>query len=75
MSLDDLRKNLPVGGVNYVIERLIEELSILKPDQVAIQTQVGDFDQGTMLKQIEVWGDRIIPAVRKALGPSVASAV
>lgn len=75
MSLDDLRKNLPVGGVNYVIERLIEELSILKPNQIAIQTQLGDFDQSTMLKQIEVWGDRIIPAVRKALGPPVAAAV
>jgi alkanesulfonate monooxygenase SsuD/methylene tetrahydromethanopterin reductase-like flavin-dependent oxidoreductase (luciferase family) len=68
LSLADLRKNLPVGGVNYVIDRLIEELSILKPNQIAIQTQLGDFDHKTMLKQIELWGNKIIPAVQRALG-------
>jgi len=70
LSLADLRRNLPVGSVNYVIERLIEELSILKPDQIAIQTQLGDFDHSTMLRQIELWGNKIIPAVQRALGPS-----
>lgn len=70
ISFDDLRKNLPVGGVNRVIDRLIEEISILKPDQIAIQTQLGDFDHKTMLKQFELWGERIIPAVQRAVGPA-----
>jgi alkanesulfonate monooxygenase SsuD/methylene tetrahydromethanopterin reductase-like flavin-dependent oxidoreductase (luciferase family) len=70
MSIADMRRNLPVGSVNYVIERLIEELSILKPDQIAIQTQLGDFDHSTMLRQIELWGSKVIPAVQRALGPS-----
>lgn len=70
MSLDDMRANLPVGGINRVIDRLIEEIGILKPDQIAIQTQLGDFDQATMLKQFELWGGTIIPAVQRAVGPS-----
>ncbi|RUU06234.1 LLM class flavin-dependent oxidoreductase, partial [Mesorhizobium sp. USDA-HM6] len=53
---------------NRVIDRLLEEIDILKPDQIAIQTQLGDFDQKTMLRQIELWGDEIIPAINKSLG-------
>ena len=34
----------------------------------ALQTQLGDFDQATMLRQIELWGERIIPAIRKEIG-------
>ncbi len=74
VTLADLRKTLPVGSVNYVIDRLIEELSILKPNQVAIQTQLGDFDHKTMLKQFDLWGERIIHPVRKALGPRYVQA-
>lgn len=67
-TIEDMRANLPVGSVNRVIERLIEEIEILRPDHIALQTQLGDFDQKTMLKQIELWGERIIPAVQKAVG-------
>lgn len=68
ISLEDLKANLPVGSVNRVIEKMLEEIEILKPKHIALQTQLGDFDQKTMLKQIELWGDTIIPAIRKALG-------
>jgi alkanesulfonate monooxygenase SsuD/methylene tetrahydromethanopterin reductase-like flavin-dependent oxidoreductase (luciferase family) len=65
LSFEQLRENLPVGSVNQVIDKLLEEISILRPKHIALQTQLGDFDQKTMLKQIELWGSRIIPAVRK----------
>lgn len=42
-------------------------MDIFKPDQIAIQPQLGDFDQKTMLRQIELWGDKIIPAINKSL--------
>ena len=74
VPLDQLRKNLPVGSVNQVIDRMLEEISILKPDQVAIQTQLGNFDQKTMLKQIELWGDKIIPALQKETGARLVAA-
>lgn len=67
LSFETMEKNLPVGSVNRVIDRLLEEIEVLKPDQIAVQTQLGDFDQKTMLAQIELWGERIIPAVDKAL--------
>jgi len=66
-SLDELRKNLPVGSVNEVIDKLLEEISILRPKHIALQTQLADFDQNTMLKQIDLWGEKIIPAVQKEL--------
>lgn len=74
MSLDAIRANLPVGSVNQVIDRMIEEIAVLKPSHIALQTQLGDFDQKTMLRQIELWGSRIIPAIRRALpdSPDVA---
>ncbi|WP_429951160.1 LLM class flavin-dependent oxidoreductase [Comamonas sediminis] len=73
-TFEQLRKNLPVGSVNEVIDKLLEEISILKPKHIALQTQLGDFDQKTMLKQIELWGDKIIPAVKKEVGQAVALA-
>src|SRR5690606_8195770 len=73
MSFDELRKNLPVGPVNQVIDKLLEEISILKPKHIALQTQLGDFDQKTMLRQIELWGEKIIPAIHKELGLKAAA--
>lgn len=71
-TLEELRRNLPVGSVNQVIDRLLAEIEVLKPDHIALQTQLGDFDQKTMLRQMELWGDTIIPAVQKALGSQTA---
>jgi hypothetical protein len=70
MSLGTMRKNLPIGSVNQVIDRMLEEISVLKPSHIAIQTQLGDFDQRTMLRQIELWGSKIIPAIRRELRAS-----
>ncbi|MBN8903365.1 MAG: LLM class flavin-dependent oxidoreductase, partial [Rhodospirillales bacterium] len=74
-SFEELKANLPVGSVNRVIDRMLEEIEALKPTQVMIQTQLGDFDQTTMLKQIELWGSRILPALRKAVGSATPAKV
>lgn len=73
-TFEQLRANLPVGSVNEVIDKMLEEISILRPKHIALQTQLGDFDQKTMLRQIELWGDKIIPAIRKEVGNTVAVA-
>lgn len=75
LSFEQLRKNLPVGSVNEVIDKLLEEVSILKPKHFALQTQLGDCDQNMMLKQIDLWGEKIIPAVRKELERNSLSTV
>jgi alkanesulfonate monooxygenase SsuD/methylene tetrahydromethanopterin reductase-like flavin-dependent oxidoreductase (luciferase family) len=72
-SLESIRANLPVGSVNEVIDKLLEEISILKPSHIALQTQLGDFDQAKMLRQIELWGTKIIPAVKRELKSSRAA--
>jgi alkanesulfonate monooxygenase SsuD/methylene tetrahydromethanopterin reductase-like flavin-dependent oxidoreductase (luciferase family) len=76
-TFEQLRKNLPVGSVNQVIDKMLEEIAILRPKHIALQTQLGDFDQKTMLRQIELWGERIIPAIQKELArnPSAADAL
>ncbi|GAA5231977.1 LLM class flavin-dependent oxidoreductase [Verticiella sediminum] len=74
LSFEQLRKNLPVGSVNQVIDKMLEEISILRPKHIALQTQLGDFDQKTMLKQIELWGERIIPAIRKEISQPARAA-
>ncbi|KOF54815.1 hypothetical protein AD428_04765 [Achromobacter sp. DMS1] len=73
-TFEQLRGNLPVGSVNQVIDKMLEEISILRPKHIALQTQLGDFDQKTMLKQIEIWGDKIIPAIRKEVGACALAA-
>lgn len=73
-TFEQLRKNLPVGSVNEVIDKMLEEISILRPKHIALQTQLGDFDQKTMLKQIDLWGDKIIPAIRKEIGSTTVLA-
>ncbi|WP_028605705.1 LLM class flavin-dependent oxidoreductase [Ottowia thiooxydans] len=74
LSLEQMRENLPVGSVNEVIDKLLAEISILRPKHIAWQTQLGDFDQKTMLKQIDLWGERIIPVVRKEVERMAATA-
>ncbi len=74
LSIEQMRRNLPVGSVNEVVDKLLEEISILRPKHIALQTQLGDFDQKCMLRQIELWGSRIIPAVRKEIGQLAVAA-
>jgi alkanesulfonate monooxygenase SsuD/methylene tetrahydromethanopterin reductase-like flavin-dependent oxidoreductase (luciferase family) len=71
-SMEQLRANLPVGSVNQVIDKLLEEITILRPKHIAIQTQLGDVDQSMMLRQIELWGERIIPTIKKEVGETLA---
>ena len=74
LDFAQMRRNLPVGSVNQVIDKMLEEISILRPKHIALQTQLGDFDQKTMLRQIELWGERIIPAIRKEVGQMAVAA-
>ena len=67
VPLDVLESNLPIGSTNRVIDKLLEEIEILRPNHIMIQTQLGDLDQTMMLRQIALWGEKIIPAVQKAL--------
>jgi len=64
ISLEKIKDNLPVGSVDTVIERLLRDIKTVNPVHVAIQTQFGDLDHATMLKQLQLWSQEIIPAVK-----------
>jgi alkanesulfonate monooxygenase SsuD/methylene tetrahydromethanopterin reductase-like flavin-dependent oxidoreductase (luciferase family) len=66
-TIDDMRARLPVGPVEVVIERMVRDIRVTGAKHVAIQTQVGDLDHATMLRQLELWGEVIIPAVQKEI--------
>jgi alkanesulfonate monooxygenase SsuD/methylene tetrahydromethanopterin reductase-like flavin-dependent oxidoreductase (luciferase family) len=77
-SLDEMRTLLPVGSVDVVIERVVAEIRALKPVHYAFQTQMGDFDQAAMLRQLELWAKVIMPAVQREIAndpPHVAEPV
>lgn len=72
ISIDKMLDNLPVGSVDTVIERMVRELRIVKPVHVAIQTQVGDMDHQTILRQLELWSKVIIPTIQQELARDTA---
>jgi alkanesulfonate monooxygenase SsuD/methylene tetrahydromethanopterin reductase-like flavin-dependent oxidoreductase (luciferase family) len=74
LSFEQMRANLPVGSIDRVVEKAVEEIRTLRPRHYAVQTQFGDFDQKTMMRQIELWGTRIIPAIRKELAKDAPAA-
>jgi alkanesulfonate monooxygenase SsuD/methylene tetrahydromethanopterin reductase-like flavin-dependent oxidoreductase (luciferase family) len=66
-TLDEMRALLPVGSIDTVIERVVNEIRTLKPVHYCFQTQMGDFDHPTMLRQLETWAKVIIPAVQQEI--------
>lgn len=80
LTLEKIKSNLPVGNVETVIERLVRDIRVVRPHHVAIHTQIGDLPHDRMCKQLELWADKIIPAVKKEVAKfapyvSVAPAV
>jgi alkanesulfonate monooxygenase SsuD/methylene tetrahydromethanopterin reductase-like flavin-dependent oxidoreductase (luciferase family) len=67
LPFEKMLKNLPVGPVDTVIERLVADIRAARPMHVALQTQVGDLDHKTMLRQLELWARVIIPAVQQEI--------
>jgi alkanesulfonate monooxygenase SsuD/methylene tetrahydromethanopterin reductase-like flavin-dependent oxidoreductase (luciferase family) len=66
-TIEEMRALLPVGPVDLVIEKLVREIRALKPVHYCFQTQMGDFDHPTMLRQLELWAKVIIPAVQREI--------
>src|SRR5690606_24600511 len=73
LPFEKLMRNLPVGPVDTVIERLLTDIRAARPVHVALQTQVGDFDHALMLKQLELWNREIIPTIRQELARDKAA--
>jgi len=66
-TIEESRALLPVGSIDTVIERVVNEIRTLKPVHYCFQTQMGDFDHPTMLRQLETWAKVIIPTVQQEI--------
>jgi alkanesulfonate monooxygenase SsuD/methylene tetrahydromethanopterin reductase-like flavin-dependent oxidoreductase (luciferase family) len=69
LDLESIERNLPVGDVDSVIEKVVRTVRELKPVHFMIQTQVGDMEHSKSLEAMELWMTEVVPAVMRELTP------
>lgn len=57
-----------IGSPNEVIEKILAQHEIFQHDRFLVQLSVGSMPHSKILKAIELYGTKVAPAVRKALG-------
>ena len=60
--------SLLVGSPRQVIDKILFEHSIFKHDRFLAQMDVGTLPHDKLMKSIELFGTKVAPEVRKALG-------
>ena len=73
-SIENIRRNLPVGDVDTCIEKMIRIVRELDPVHIAIQPQVGDMPHKKSLESMELWASEVMPAVLRETGYSTKAA-
>ena len=64
-----MSKNMLVGDVETIAERLTDEISKARPSHIMFHLQVGGSSYQLALKSIELFASEIKPLVEKVLGP------
>ncbi|RKR77460.1 LLM class flavin-dependent oxidoreductase [Otariodibacter oris] len=59
--------HLIVGDASHATEKIIEAIEVLGLTRFSAHMDVGAPDHATMMKSIEIYGDKIAPKVREAL--------
>ena len=72
LPLEKIETNLPLGAPETVAERLVEEIRLYRPTQMAIYFQVGDVDSAKAIRSMELLATDVIPAIEKAFGQPLA---
>ncbi len=62
---------LMVGSVNEVIDKILYEHELFGNTRFLAQASIGTVPHNMVLKSIELFGSKVAPAVRKALGKTV----
>jgi probable LLM family oxidoreductase len=57
-----------IGSPDEVVEKILFQHEIFRHDRFMVQFSVGSLPHGKMLKSIELFGTKVAPAVKKALG-------
>lgn len=70
---EKMLRNIPVGDPETCAERIVNDIRALRPNHIAMITQIGDMDHKVSMKSLELWMTRVAPLVEKELakdGPS-----
>jgi hypothetical protein len=73
MDFDAMRSptgSLLVGSVNEIVDKILYEHSLFKNSRFLAQMSVGIMPHDKILRSIELFGNKVAPAVKKALTTS-----
>jgi len=65
--LETIHDNLPIGDVETVAEKLVEEIKVAKPAQLSFVFKVGDTPHKTAMRSMELMISEVKPRIEKAL--------
>ena len=67
--LERILDNLPIGDVEHVASRLVEEIRALEPAHMCFNFHVGDMSHRAALRSMELFKSEVEPRIARALGP------
>ena len=70
-SLDAIEANILCGDPETVAERLVEFIRIVHPTHMLFYFQVGGYESAKAIRSMELWAERVVPMVERALGMSI----
>ena len=73
--LETIYKNLLIGDVETVAEKLVAEIHATRPEHVCFSFKVGDTPHAAAMRSMELMIGEVKPRVEKALGPVEHAAV
>jgi len=69
MSPEDILKWNPIGDVETVAERLVDEITRVGTNHIALYMTIGRTDHEVAMKSIRRFGEEVMPLIEKAVGP------
>lgn len=67
-SLEQIVDNLIIGDAETCAEKLVAELKLLQPSHYSCFMQFGRMDGKRVRRSIDAFGEKVLPAVKEALG-------
>lgn len=67
-SLDEIVDNAVIGDVEACIEKMAREIELLEPTHVSCFVQFGGLSLGRAMRSLELFGERVLPALEKNFG-------
>ena len=67
-SLEEIEKNALIGDPAKCTDQLIAEIEAIEPSHISLFVQFGSLPQTAVMKSIELFGERVLPAVEEHFG-------